>query len=198
MRIIKRFDVNRYKTLSDSIDKVFLSINFPWNLEKIIFSLSNKNDSNFNYPNAEIFLNPKIRKQEESVIKLIIFKEIFSLLIKIKNMESGIRFIDNIIANREMIKNGFGDYYLNYAYVKLFRPIEIENFHTFLTLNLPWISFSGLDNFNSVFLKDMVKKFKYPKTFETRSGRLFSTTEKDLTDKKNLRRAINLYNEVVG
>jgi hypothetical protein len=63
----------------------------------------------------------------------------------------------------------------------------------YLEINIPWLSFYSLDNYNSEFLKDILRKIKNKEKYEERAKKLIDSLKKELTKENNLNYALNVY-----
>lgn len=91
-------------------------------------------------------------------------------------------FILVSFADKKIIREGFSREITRYYFCSLAaRKKRVESFGDFLDINLPWISFKGIDEYTSLFFRQSLGKFEYDERFESESGGLFSLLSRPLT-----------------
>lgn len=179
MRIVKRFDVKKFENISKAIDEIIIRI--PLKSNRIVFSLSKGEGDEICLPIVN----------DDDIIRGLIVHEIFHRVVKEKNIWTGIEFIDDVIANREAIKNGFGKELFNYYYLHFLKRDEINDLEEFLKLNIPWLSFHGHE-YEKQFLRELVNKCKYRKLFLQKTRRLFEAMQKEMKE-KDIENVVKIY-----
>lgn len=197
MKVIKNFVArdSNVDGLSVIFDELLLRTTILHNLDTIEFHVRDKNIAKLHDMNAIISIDYNdqfLRENDDKGMRSLILHGLYHIIIKKRYDISIPHFIEDILINRQMIADGYSDYVFYPAYLFLLHKKEVD-FHDFLTINMLWLSFSGLDDHNAEFLKEMVKKIKYNKTYEKRVTRLFEYLKKDITDESDLAHAIHLY-----
>ncbi|MCX6815559.1 MAG: hypothetical protein NT120_01775 [Candidatus Aenigmarchaeota archaeon] len=125
--------------------------------------------------------------------KIIIRFEMFRAFVK-KVIDRDIpRDIEDLIVAREMIKRGLIEdvVYLFYTYVMKNAVFDIRSLMKFYTIPAMFLADGSYENlFYDIAEKKAGKKSKPPKKFLT-------SIYKDLTDEKNLEKAIKIYEEML-
>lgn len=204
MKIVKNLIEKNDKTklVSDIFDECLKELNYQF-FEKIELHLQKEDKIKMDFPNAYIFLNynnPFIQSSDKKAIKIIILRQIISLVISSKYMDKKIPgFILEIMTNREVIKKGLGKdlFYYYYLYLIQYEPNKILELSTFLQINIPWLSYFGVDNYDSRTMKKIINSFEYIKEFESTTRDLFLAVKKDLLKEKSLEKAIEAYNTIL-
>ncbi len=112
-----------------------------------------------------------IREADEKAVRFIVAQKIF--LANVKRLEIGEPVIEEIAANRMLARAGYEDALVYYYYSLISRLGKNLGFEEFMLLNIPWLSLSGVDNYDAeVFLK-IKKKFSYKSRYEEASRELF-------------------------
>jgi hypothetical protein len=125
-------------------------------------------------------------------------RQLISLAIAFKYQDKKIPdFLMEIMSNREIIRKGHEKdlFYYCYLFLIQYEPHVIKELSTFLKINIPWLSFFSLDNYDSLFLKKLIDRFKYTKGFESMTRDLFLAAKGNLT-KGSLEKAIEAYNAI--
>ncbi|MEM7819784.1 MAG: hypothetical protein QXD48_03065 [Candidatus Aenigmatarchaeota archaeon] len=197
MRIIKKFVENdeKIKLISNIFDSIIKNFDFIQHFDSLEFHVRDKNIVKL-YNNTALisidYNNEIIQDRDERAIRSMILHQLYHLIIKRRYQIDMPHLIEDILINREMIKDGYGDDVFYIYYIYLIKKKEVD-FNDFIIINIPWLSFYRFDKYNSEYLKDMIKRIKYKKEYEERTKKLFEILKKDLTDEKNLRYAIHLY-----
>jgi hypothetical protein len=197
MKVIKNFAArdDNVDKLSDIFDELVMKTTILHNLDTIEFHVRDKNVAKLHDMNAIISVDYDdhfLRENDEKGMRSLILHSLYHIIIRKRYDVNIPHFIEDILINRQMIADGYSDYVFYPAYIFLLKKKEAD-FHDFLAINIPWLSFSGTDNHNTEFLKEMIKKIKYDKMYEKRVTRLFESLKKDITDEANLAHSINLY-----
>ncbi len=157
-------------------DKVFAGKN------KLVISLDCRND----------FIQSRDKKATRAILLHQIFHGVSG-----KYLKGMPHFIEDIIINKEMIKRGYGDDLIYYYYLYLMgHGATVADLEDFLNVNVPWLSFHSLDEYNSDFLKKIIARFRDKKRFEKSSKELFSALQKNLWKRTNQKTAVNAYKKL--
>jgi len=203
MRIGKKLIVKNEKTaiVSNIFDKCIKELGYQF-LDRVEFHLGKENKVKLEFPDAYIFLNynnPFIQESDKKAIKIIILKKLIYLVIINKYPNKKIpKFILEIISNRELIRKGYDKDLFYYYYLLLiqYEPHTVNELSTFMKINIPWLSYYGIDNYDSKTLKKLISIFKYRKEFELQTKKVFLTVKKDLLNEKRVDNAIEAYNTI--
>ncbi len=201
MRIVKNLIAKNEKTqlVSAIFDECLKELNYQF-FNKIELHLQKEDEMKLDFPDAYIYLNysdPFIQSSDKKAIKIILLKKLICLAIMSKNPDKKIPdFIMEILTNREIIRKGHGKDLFYYYYIILlqYEPPRIQELSIFLKINIPWLSFVSLDNYDSKFLKKFIDRFEYTKAFESMTRDLFLVVKEDLSKGKLLDKAIEAYN----
>ena len=203
MEIVKKSSKKFKKTklISDVFNSILGEMALEKFFDKIEISIEEKDDSNINNRNAKISLdyrNPFIQNSDRRAIKILILHQIFHAITRqyVKPMP---HVVEDVIINKELIKRGYGDDLLYFYYIYLVNHHKgVNNIEDFLHINVPWISFFSLDDYNSAFLKRIINKFENTKKFQKQSKKLVSVMKKDLLKEGNQKIAINAYKNILA
>ncbi len=101
--------------------------------------------------------------------------------------------IEDAVICQEMIKNNRGEdlAYMLHLTANNFDVIDIKSY---MRSCLPWIVFSGRDEFHENFFRQMVKRRP---EYERITGKLFKALKKDLMKGDNVEKAAKLYGDAV-
>ena len=136
--------------------------------------------------------NTFIKNGDPDGIKILVLRK---LLISGFKMDAP-EIIVKLLADRKIMNEGFSRELVCYYYCSLImRKRAIENFEDFLEVNLPWLSFSRSDSYNSEFFRQLVSMFGRREEFEAPCGKLLSLMAKPMTSTA-LNNAISEYTMV--
>ncbi len=122
--------------------------------------------------------NGFIKNNDEDGMKVKILRAIFSATTRM----SLPGFVLVSMADRKIIREGFSRELTCYYFCTLSaKKRRIENFGDFLEINLPWISFKGNDEYNSLFFRQLLCEFEYDKKLESETEGLFGLLSRPLT-----------------
>jgi len=199
MRIVKRSAIkdDKAKTVFEVFDRIIVKMTYPWKFDVIELLMDDKNSLLVNDDAVSISINyndPIVQDKDKKGITALILHNLYHIISRDKyNLPELPHFIEDAIANREMIANGLDDLVFYMSYLFLLRKRRINNIEGYLGINTPWLSFYKLDNYNTEFLKSMLIKIKNRSEFEQAAKKLIEAMKKDLREEKNLNYAINAY-----
>jgi len=167
MKVVKKFDRDkRTELVSRIFDEVLMKNDYPLPFNRLEFHIRDFDVTSFEEDKALICLsynNPFILEMDERGLAILVRHELFRLTLRLTSP----RLIEDVIVGKELIKRGFGDELFYMYYNLLMKSKHEEKVHSFVRANIPWIIFSGLDDYNSKFLKELVSKLykrKFPET----------------------------------
>ncbi|HLC67695.1 MAG TPA: hypothetical protein VJI12_02310 [archaeon] len=160
MRVIKKFPESAgfvSKTFDDVIKKS--GVHLPYSL--IEFHVRDRNTTIIEDDKAVICIDcnsPFIPEKDTRALSTALRFELFRLMLR-PDMP---REIEDVIVGREMIKQGLGDdlFYLYYTMLMRKKPVSMIDY---VHASIPWITFRGIDNYNSSFLKELLAKLQKKK-----------------------------------
>lgn len=120
--------------------------------------------------------NAFLMEKDEKAIKAIVLKLV--ALAEAKRLGINVPFVEEIVSNRELIKEGCGDELFYYYYLQLSNDEKDADFEKFLEISIPWLSFAALDASHSSFLLDLSKTFNYSKEYESMAKDFFEKVKK--------------------
>ncbi|MBI5347183.1 MAG: hypothetical protein HZB66_01090 [Candidatus Aenigmarchaeota archaeon] len=194
MRVVKRFqkDLEHIDLISGIFDQVIRKFYYNLFIDRIEFILSDKNGFEIGDRSAKIFLNANdnfVRVGDQRAIRALILHQIAHIIVRQKGMETDQHHIEDVLANKELIKNGFSDDLFYYYYQQLIKKPEIKSFHEYLEINVPWLSFMhGKRHHDSMFLLKLARQIQHPSTFHTKGKKILKHMKRDLWDDEILRR----------
>ncbi len=121
-----------------------------------------------------------IQERDESLIRIAILKSMLKAMLG----EGVPAFIENIVSDRIIIKEGLGDSLLLYYISMLQDNYNIANLDGFLEANALWISFYNTDKYNSDMLRGIIRKridADSRKKYEHTSRKIIPMLKKDIT-----------------
>lgn len=202
MKIVKKSTKKtpHSKTVSDTFNTVLGEVPLEKFFDKIELNLGEKEDVIIAKRSAKILLNYKsqpIQNNDRKAIKILILHQLFHAITQ-QYMKPLPHMLEDVIINKDLIKRGYGDDLLYFYYIQMMKhPKQIKDIEDFLELNIPWLSFFSLDDYNSEFLKRMINRFEDRKKYETKSTKLFSAMKKDMLKERNQKIAINAYENIM-
>lgn len=138
-------------------------------------SFGEKNSVSISDMAATITLNRSdafLVEKDEKAVRAILLR--MAALAEIKKLMINAPFVEEILANRELIKSGFGEELFYYYYIRLANEEKTADFEKFLEISIPWLSFCSLDKSYSDFLLGQAKSFTYDRRFESMAKDFFS------------------------
>lgn len=191
MHVVKLFDTKKFSLLSKAIDRIILELNHPWRFDRMVFILDNNNFFEVREETVDIHLDYNIiYHDDERYIKTSIVRILFSLINTLSENSSGIKIIDEILANREMVKRGFGDDLFYYYYLKFSEKTDINTFENYIDVNIPCLSLEGYDAQVLKEMTDRLSPLQYRKAFQRKAKKLFDVLGSDLANEANRKEAI--------
>ena len=190
MRLIKKLEKDeKARFVSKLIDSVLIETGCN-SFERLVFSLGEDNVE-FKDSTAKISLDKNnifIAEKDTRATRILILQKLeLAFLRKHKKIPG---YIENLIINRRIIKKFSKDFfYFSYLYL-IKEEKNVKDIDKFLNINLPWLSFHGLDDYNSNFSLKMLKIFKYRKAFQQQTRKLFLALKQDLENEDNLIKAM--------
>ncbi|MBI4170712.1 MAG: hypothetical protein HY514_03385 [Candidatus Aenigmarchaeota archaeon] len=189
MRILKSFPVQDKKTeqVSKVFDAAITKFDYPWRFDRIELHVRDENKVMANEEAGIIVLDYNdifIQAMDAKGIAVLILRALFTLITR-EACGSLPTVIEDIIANREMIKRGYGEALVYYYYQK---KITEQRHTTGLEDDVVWLSFYIDDKYNADFFRQQKKE----------SGRqdvrnLVECLKQDLADREKLGTALRLY-----
>lgn len=135
--------------------------------------------------------NVFIKNGDPDCIKILVLRK---LLISGFKMDAP-EIIAKLLADRKIMSEGFSRELVCYYYCDLItRKMAIENLEDFLEVNLPWLSFSRADRYNSEFFRQLAGMFPGDE-FEAPCEKLLGLLAKPMTSSA-LNNAISEYRTV--
>ncbi len=124
-----------------------------------------------------------IRQADARGMKVLVLKRLNYAALQMKTGIGGI--VNEIVSNRK-VAVCCPDDLVYYFYTNLHRHGKsISDIKEFIGINVPWISFHGVDKEAESFMKEAVYSFHYTKVFERRCESLFESMKKDLRIMEN-------------
>ncbi len=200
MRIVKNISGRDERTLflSRVFDDVITRSDFPMNFDQLEFSIG-YGKSSFLDDSAKIIINPNsplLQNIDRRVAKTLITFEIYRLFVqKIFDMHLP-RLIEDVTIGKKMVRYGYGDD-LAYVFYILMANQRITDIKSFIQFNLPWLVFRGEDKFYYYLFRHYAGSHKNMK-YMIKTKKFFQSLQKDLLDAKNLKRCVQLYEEIVN
>lgn len=122
--------------------------------------------------------NDFVREKDEKAVRFMVAQRIF--LANIKRLGVGEPFIEEILVNKALAKAGYEDN-LVYYYYSLFSTMKTSlSFEEFMTLNVPWLSLHGIDDYDEKFFLDLKSRFSYKENYKRDTAELFEMLKGDL------------------
>ena len=190
MKLIKKLEEDETsRFVSKIVDSVLLETGYNF-FERLDFSLG-EDRVEVEDSAARISLdknNSFIAERDARATKILILQKLeLALLRKYKRVPD---YIENLITNKRITKK-FGNDFFYFSYLFLLKEErDVKDMDKFLSINSPWLSFYGIDDYASRFLLRMLNIFKHRKVFQQRTRRLFLALKKDLENEKKLTKAI--------
>lgn len=189
MRILKSFPVQDKKTeqVSKVFDAVITKFDYPWRFGRMELHLRDENKVMANEEAGIIVLDYNdvfIQAMDAKGTAVLIMRALFTLITR-EICGSLPTVIEDIIANREMIRQGYGDALVYYYYQKNIsepRPSTAED-------DVPWLSFYIDDRYNSDFFRQQRKDNNGAGDMNN----LVECLKQDLTDRDKLGTALRVY-----
>ena len=155
MRIVKKFPAEA-RFVSDVFDDVIKKSGVNLTYSQLEFHVRDYNTTVIEDDKAVVCIdynNPLVLDKDARGISTLIRFELFRLMLR-PGMP---REIEDVIVGREMVLQGFGDdlFYMYYAMLMKTKPVSLIDY---VRASVPWITFRGVDNYNSSFLKDLLAK----------------------------------------
>lgn len=190
MRLIKRLGNDELSgVVSKIVDSVLLETGYNF-FERLEFSLGEDRVEVEDHT-AKISLdkdNTFIVERDTRVTRILILQKLELAFLRKYNKFPD--YIENLIVNRRIVKR-FGNDFFYLSYIYLIREERnIKDMNKFLNINLPWLSFYGINDYNSRFLLKMLSMFKNRKVFQHLARKLFLALKRDLGKERNLAKAI--------
>ena len=143
--------------------------------QKITIKITNKEDTRHDNGHAVVCINPTdplILRGDKDFINLIVRKEIYKS--ELRKGERLPEFLEDILLNKRIIKEGLGDVLESYYYILMndHMSFKVQDQEKFLKINIPWISFYGMDNYRSEYFKKLSKRFRDVDQFEEMNSKL--------------------------
>lgn len=121
-----------------------------------------------------------VQERDEPLIRIAILKSMLKAMLS----EDVPAFIENVVSDRTIIKEGLDNSLLLYYISMLQNTYNIVSLDRFLEVNAPWISFYNKDKYNSDMLRDNIRKridADSRKKYEHASRKLIPMLKKDMT-----------------
>ncbi len=121
-----------------------------------------------------------VQERDESLVRIAILKSMLKAVLS----EDVPAFIENIVSDRIIIKEGLDNDLLLYYISTFQKKYDIASLDRFLEVNTPWISFYNKDKYNSDMLRDNIRKridADSRKKYEQISRKLIPMLKKDIT-----------------
>jgi len=191
MKIKKFFIINDEKTrlVSAIFDKMIQNFDFPWNFDEMEFHIRDENKAVVSDNKCLIVINYNdffVQHVDKRGISVLILRLFFKCIFRLST-ERMPEIIEDIIVNRKMIRKGYGDDILFYYYEKNLGATAKTSLEE-LALSVAWLSFYGLDSYNSDLFARKTRKFP-------EINNLIECLKQDL-DGENLKIALKIYSEV--
>lgn len=203
MKVVKRAITDDRKTriMFDIFDSIITRLEYPWKMERIEFLINDKNSVFVGENMARITTNYNdniIEDMDKKAMFAMILHGLYHIIIRDKyrlsDLEAQIpHFVEDVITNREMIKHGHDDFVFYLSYLYLIRKKHVADIEDYLDINVPWLSFYKLDEYNSKYLKELLVKIKDKEKFKDDSEKLIDLLKKDITKESELNHALNAY-----
>jgi len=160
MRIIKKFPESAVlvsKVFNDVIKKS--PVHLPYS--SIEFHVRDYNTTIVEDDKAVICMDhnsPVILNRDVRGISTAIKFELFRVMLR----PGFPREIEDVVVGREMVLQGLGDDLFYFYYTSLMKrpPVSLIDY---VRASVPWITFRGVDNYNSSFLKELLAKLQKKK-----------------------------------
>ncbi len=193
MRVVKRFqkDIEHIDLVSEVFDQIIRKFYYNLFVDRIEFIVGDKNSYELKDRTAKIFLDANdefVRSGDKRAVRALILHHLAHIIVKQRGMETDHHHIEDVLANREVIKNGFSDDLFYYYYQQLTRKQDIKSFKEYLDINVPWISFHGKSQNDSIFLLKLARQIQHPSGFHTKGKKILKHMKKDLWDDEVLQK----------
>jgi len=201
MKIVKKAitDDSKTRAMFEVFDDVIKKLDYPWKMERLEFLIDDKNFVFVGEKTARITLNYNdvmIQDNDRKALFSIILHAFYHIIVRDKyNLQETPlpHFFEDIIANREMIKNGYDDLVFYLSFSSLVKKKHVNNMGDYLDVNVPWLSFYKIDDYNSISLRDMLKKIKNRGEYGEDAKKLIDMLKRDITKEKELNHALTAY-----
>ena len=199
MHVIKRFIGTDEKTgiVSEIFDECLTAADCHF-LSELSFNLDHKDETRLDSGSATIYLNyrnPFIQSMDKKAIRILILRQLLRITLRKDRELPGI--VEDILVNRAIIRKGYAEDLFYYYYLVLMEyEAASDEIESFINLNIPWLSFSGMDNYSSETLRKIAERINSKKELQDTTRALFDALKKDLLKNENMEEAVRLWNEL--
>ena len=168
MKIIKKF-IKREKEfiltekIFDDALKTVLRIKNPF-FDKIEAVFSEKDSININQEKREVIFHFNCLNDDERELSINILRII---LLSYAKLEYDDELMQEIKANRDVMRLGFSDDLFYYLYKNIMSK-KVINYDDFIRANLAWLTYHNHDEFYETFLKKTIDKIHHRKEYQSR------------------------------
>ncbi len=200
MRVVKK--IQGHKILSKVFDEVLFKLWHKLFLSRLEIILTNYHGYEINGRTARIFFDKNeeyLKNEDERGIKAILAHQFFHIILRLRGFSTKHHLIEDVMANREAIKHGFGNELFYHMYNTLIKKKNVKSFEEYLFLHVPWLSFHTIDEHAKNFLRDLLRHVNYPKSFDTKSKKIIKKLKSKSFDEelvKKLERYLNANNKI--
>ena len=138
-------------------------INESKGFQKFKIKITSKEDTRVEEGCAIICINPHdpiIQREDKEFTDFLIRKEVYKSELR-KNSKLP-EFLEDIMVNKRIIKEGYGDVVESYYFILMndHMSINVDDDEKFFKVNIPWISFYGIDRYKSEYFKKLSRSFQ--------------------------------------
>ncbi|MBS3055900.1 MAG: hypothetical protein J4473_00550 [Candidatus Aenigmarchaeota archaeon] len=172
-------------------DKVLYDIHHKLLFDKLVFVIGEKNKAELKNFTAyiEIDRNNEHLMKNPRFCRSFILNMIYKIIIQQKGFSTKHRHLEQLVANREMIKHGYHDDVFYYNYMTVMNKPCFEDIHDFIYSNISWLSFYDTKYSNeSEFFRKIVEQMPCPDHYKRKTERVFNRMKRDLWNDKSLER----------
>ena len=159
------------------IDDILREINC---FDKVKVKITSKEKTNIINKIPTLCINPKnvfISSGDEDHIDILIRKEIYRAEYRLRTIIPV--FLEELLINKRLVKEGHGEKLESLYFIELFDFMtkEINDKEKYMKVNIPWLSFHGLDNGKAEDFKNILRRFETPAHIKDSTNNLFELSK---------------------
>ncbi|MBI2971087.1 MAG: hypothetical protein HYY37_01565 [Candidatus Aenigmarchaeota archaeon] len=175
MKLRKSFHLHdeRARVFSRIVDTVIPSFTYL-NFNGISISLCEKDAIELSDDAAKIHVNyyrREILEKDERAISIVLISSL--LKAELRKVMQAPAPVEDVFVSRKIAKTHQQDLFYYWYLSLLYHQPKIATMEAFIGINIPWLSFYGIDDYDAEFLMNMVSRFSYPVSYEAQAKELF-------------------------